>query len=296
MPDDATLAELVTLLRRAGGLDAQARGHAVARRFAEAARDWRDGTAALREAAAALDLRCFEMLECAVGAGMTCGRHEDAIAALAELRGLLAAARARPGAATAERIARVGMLCCVARQWREAAGLLAEADGLFAADMPLGLRLDVLGALATAHGFLAEREAGLAVLARAIGLAGAAAADGEPRAAERLAELCNTQGSLLLEASRPADAIAALRACIDLLRAPGTDRRAPGARNLEAAALNRLGHAHAALADATAAMAAFGASVALMRELVEIDNIADLREDFETALRDYARLASGRTA
>ena len=303
MPSDATPADLVTLLHRAGGLDGQAHGHAAAQRFADAARDWQDGAAALREAADALDRQRFEMLGCVVGASMTCGQHADAAAALAELRGLLAVDRARPGAATAERIARVGMLCCVARHWREAAGLLAEADGLFAAAdgaVPLAMRLEVLGALATAHGFLAEREAGLSVLSRAVELAGRAAAAGAPQAAERLAELRNTQGSLLLEAGRPADAIAALLACIDILRPPGADRRPPGLRNLEAAALNRLGHAHAALADATAATEAFGASVALMRELVEIDDIAGLREDFETALRDYALFAggaaSGRTA
>jgi tetratricopeptide (TPR) repeat protein len=282
---------LLAQFAQAQALDRQGREHIARGDIIAAAASWTEAAAGLRSVASGMVLRLAEVLERAATASVQAGRAETGMAIALEAVARLRAARGDVAApALAARLGSLGQFFCVVQDWETACEVLAQADSWFdgAADRDaLRERVRILDALSAAHRFAGQPDAAIAMLreAAALGEMVAEATNSFPDRFQVL-QLRNDLGQILLERNDPQAAMPVLRDCVDRVGALLTEARAPHARNLLAAACNRLGHAHAALQDRDAAVACFEHSVTLMRELVETEGHAGLAEDLATATRD----------
>jgi tetratricopeptide (TPR) repeat protein len=293
--------KVIATLTQAGALDRLGLERAAARDVGAAAQAWTECAAALADVARATAVAVPEMLERAAGASVQAGQREAGLALAAQAVARLRQARdlgALDDLGLAGRLGGVAMLYCVTQSWNDAVPLLVEAEALFdgtearATTDARRQRTSVSSALATAHHFLGQHQAALAVLEPAVARA-AALADTSGAVEDRieLAHLANTLGRVLLEAGRDEAALPVLqRAVADLRAVPAADRQME-VSNLLAALLNRLGHAHAALDQRTESRTCLGESVSIMRGLVVEQGLAGLADDLRTAEQDLARLS-----
>jgi tetratricopeptide (TPR) repeat protein len=285
--------DLLAALNRARELDHSGRDLVAARDLIAAAEAWEQSAAALRDAADTITLRLAEMLERTAALSVHAGRPETGRALAGEAVARLRCARATGSAQVeplAARLGSVGQLYCVMQRWADAAEILAEANGWFGDAAPQGPRLQMLDALGAAYRFSGRPARAIALLEEAVDRAVLI----DQTFADRLelARLRNTLGQVLLENGRPDAAISALQQCLADANRLASEQAVPEIRNLQAAALNRLGHAHAALQRRSEAVSYFEQSVALMRALVEDEGLAALADDLRTALDDLQRLES----
>jgi tetratricopeptide (TPR) repeat protein len=299
MRDGMDAETMLAELKSAEALSRQAGESARARLPQAAAEAWTQAAGLLRGAVEDLTLQLAQTLEFAAVASLNAGQPDAAAALAAEVAGRLTAthpAGELPSVARAFRLARLGQLFCALQLWDAASASLTTADEVLAAAPDIAtsrLHVQCLATLATAQHFAGRHQDAVAVFERAAARAETIAAQTDEQA-DRLAviQLQNSFGRTLLTANRP-DAAAGvlLRAVTHLDGIVATEPAAP-LRNLLAATLNKLGHAHAALGERAAAATCLDRSVGLMRVLVEDEGQTGLDEDLRMAIQDRERLCA----
>jgi len=286
-------------LKNAETLHQKGRERAAARDPKAASESWVQAASILRDAATSITLKLTEMLEFAAAASLHSGQTDKAVELAQEAAGRLRAMYPAGDLLPTPRalgLIRIGQLFCAMQRWDTASALLEASDELLSAVEDIGAarqHAQCLATLATAHHFAGRHTEAIATFERATARARNVAGETNDFADRfAVAELENSFGRTLLTANKPNAAANVLRTAVTNLEALAGPQPSVSLRNLLAATLNRLGHAHAALGERAAAAACLDRSVCLMRVLVEDEGQAGLAEDLRMAIQDQQRLCA----